>query len=162
MRFTDVKFVGWKKIGWAVFEKNCFFFFIFWGPLKFFWPPKPYLASGTSMVWKLKIPSFGEIHPGNLLNHCLDQRILEVWSPSKLGFLMPIWVLEVKKFSGNPKKWKKNCFSQKWSNQFFFQQTNLTLVNLMGTYWTGICLGPSLLVFQLTRRGGGFGFEPRD
>ena len=28
MRFTDVRFVGWKKIGWAVFEKNNFFHFL--------------------------------------------------------------------------------------------------------------------------------------
>ena len=28
MSFTDVRFVGWKKIGWAVFEKNSFFHFL--------------------------------------------------------------------------------------------------------------------------------------
>ena len=49
MRFTDVRFVGWKKIGWAVFEK--FFFLHFLGSTEiFFWPPKPYLASKTSTL----------------------------------------------------------------------------------------------------------------
>ena len=34
MRFTDVRYVGWKKIGWAVFEKNSFFHF--WGSPEIF------------------------------------------------------------------------------------------------------------------------------
>ena len=56
MRFTDVRFVGWKKNGWAIVEKN--FFFIFWVPLKSFWPP--------NLIWHQK-PQLWEGNTSNIL-----------------------------------------------------------------------------------------------
>ena len=57
MRFTDVRYVGWKKIGWAVFEKNSFFHFwgllkIFWGLQNLIWHQKPHLAQKSSLAVK--------------------------------------------------------------------------------------------------------------
>ena len=69
---------------------------------------------------------------------------------------MPNKVLEAKKNSGDPKK-SKTSYSQR-RTIFFFQPTNLTSLNLMGTYCNGICLGPSLLIFLFKRRGMSSGY----
>ena len=59
---------------------------------------------------------------------------------------MPNKALEApKKFRG-PQKMKTLFFS-KTAQVIFFQQTNLTSVNLMGTYCTGICLDKTSWAF---------------
>ena len=62
-----------------------------------------------------------------------------------------------KKFQRTPKNEKK-VFLKKGQTNFFFQQTNLASVKLMGTYCTGICLRPSLLIYQFMNRGVHFQF----
>ena len=61
-----------KLWDWPFLRKIVFFSF-FGAPYNFFWTPKPYLASETSLF-------LGGGHTGNfqLLNHCSDQRMLEV------------------------------------------------------------------------------------
>ena len=86
-----------------------------------------------------------------LLNHDLDQRMLEVWPPQKWGFWCQRRFWSPKKVIGGPKKWKKLFFS-KTAHPTIYLKSNMSSVNLMRTSCSGICLGHWLLIFWFTRR----------
>ena len=140
MRFTNVRFVCWKK-NWLdhFWEKQ--FFFIFWGSPKIFWPPKPKLASETPTLRGIILLRFFD--PSNGLRDSQGgfRQKMEFSTFRPLRFLMPNKVLEAKKISGDPKKWrKKNSFSQKRLTQFFSNQQ-------IWHQWTSC--GPTALEFVL-------------
>ena len=129
-----------KKLGEPFLRKTVFF-------LHFLGSPEIFLASKTLFGIRnlngLKVENsiFWRNPPWESLKPLLGSKNLRSMIPLKVGVSDANLGFGGQKIFGEPQKMKKNCFSQKWSNQFFFQQTNLTLVNLMG---------------------GGFGFEPRD
>ena len=87
-----------------------------------------------------------------LLNWCLDQRMLEVWPPQKWGFWCQMKIWGQKNIKGGPKKWRK-LFFWKRATLIFYLKSYKASVNLMGTSCTGICLEHQLLIFWFTRRG---------
>ena len=62
-------------------------------------------------------------------------------------------VLESKKKLKGASENGKKLFFSKTANPMFYLKSNMALVDLRGTFCTGICLGPSLLIFWFTRRG---------
>ena len=131
MRFTDVRFVCWKKIIWAVFEKNSVF--IFWGPLKFL------LASKT--LFGIRNPNFGGVilltffdwsnglkvenfifwlnPPWESRKLLLGSKNLRSMTPPKFEFLIQNKVLEANKNFRGPQKMKKTVFLKNGPTNFF-------------------------------------------
>ena len=99
MRFTDVRYVGWKKIGWAVFEKNSFFHF--WGLLKIFWGLQ-------NLIWHQKPQLWGWGGGGH--TSCSDKRILEV-PTNKSDISLP---------HGDLLHWGSKLSARKFSNNSTF------------------------------------------
>ena len=107
------------------FWENQFFSF-FEAPFKFFFPKTLFGISNLTIGGVILLIFFDQCYGlrdfrgwcykrwnFQLLNHCSDQRMLEVWPPQKWGFWCQIRFWSPKKVIGGPKNWKKNCFSQK-------------------------------------------------
>ena len=82
----------------------------------------------------------------------LGSKNVRSMTPQKWGFWCQRRFRSPKKVIGGPKKWKKLFFS-KTAHPTIYLKSNMSSVNLMGTFCTGICLLHWLLIFWFTRQG---------
>ena len=128
---------------------------IFWGPLWYFFDPKTLfgirnLTFGGVILLTYFDLSYGfwdfqgcDCQNGELSTPktLIGSKNVRSRTPPKVRFLMQNKVLESKKYQRGPKKWKKNCFSQKRPILYFTW-------NLIWHQWTS--WGPPSLEFVLS------------
>ena len=120
MRFTDVKFVGWKKIGWAVFEKNCFFLLHFLGSPEIFLASKTLFGIRNLNGLKVENSIFWRNPPWESLKPLLGSKNLRSMIPLKVGVSDANLGFGGQKIFGEPQKMKKKLFFSKMVQPIFF------------------------------------------